>query len=794
MTNYTSEEELAALGLVEQVLDLEPGERARAIKADAEASDRVKERALELVLQASSSGSGVFTRGAEPYVMQLIGEPERIGAYRLVEEIGRGGMGIVYRAVRDAGDFEHEAAIKMILTGRLSPRLVQRFMYERQTLASLNHPGIARLFDGGETDEGLPYLTMELVEGLSLRNWLQAAPRSRADRFAVIDQLLDALQYAHARLVIHRDLTPDNVIIDAQGRVKLIDFGLSSLQSLRQGDADAADLFTGHSGTPGFSPPESALEAQPSVAMDIYALGKLIDFMFPETTDPELIAIMKRAAAEMPEDRYETVAALTADLARLREGRSVVAYDGGAGYRLRKFAGRNWLPVSAAATVLIAVFGALVLVTGAYNSERRARELAQERFDAVRDLANFQLFEVYDALNGTPGSTSVLSSLIERSQAYLENLSQSDRGDADLQFEAARAFLRLARIQGDPLGSSLGFRTDAQSNRATGVAMLRTLYEQEPDDRRYRLALADGIASQSHFANHALDDVEAAVKLAREARRIARQGSMDRELHTTFFHTRTLEAEPLPWVGETEKALQILSRADEYWQKHIGNGALTAAEQSRRAKFLGQRAQATAFLFEDKADGKLAEEALKGFAEAIEVYRDLARQGFETKTSLRNISIGIYERTLILSLLQREPQALTELKEAERLMRNIIADDPADQEALNTLSTVLSHKVAMSAFTGKAGSVLGDAEEMIALQQRLLAIEPDNRARKIAVASVALNTADAFEKAGQSRRACEFNRMSESVRDELSAERELDDYLKNAIFNDIPERIERTCA
>lgn len=793
MAEKNGTDELAALELLEQALE-QPSDQRRDYLLRAEVSDAVRERALFL-LERPSSGSGqVRTGGAGDMIDGVAPVPERIGAYVIKDEIGRGGMGAVYLAERDSGDFDHRVAIKMILTGNLSARLVERFAYERQALASLAHPHIARLFDGGETEDGLPYVVMELVEGRNLRAWLETEKPSINARFAVLEQLLDALEYAHSRLVIHRDLTPENVIVDEDGNAKLIDFGISSFQSLRADGSAPVDAFrTGQSGTPGFAPPEGDRDAAPTVAIDIYAVGKLIETMFEGAMAPELQAIASKAAAEEPDERYDSVGDLAEAVSRYRAGRPLDEHSTAPGYRISKFVRRNAVATAVAALFLLTIIGSVVVLSISLANERQARDLADERFLAVQDLSAFQLFDVYDALVGTPGSTQVLADLAEKSQTYLQQLRLAAGDDDELRYQAAVGWLRLAKIQGDPLGGSLGLRAEALESLTIAETELRLLVERHPDNAAYRTALAESLLAQSDHANHVADDVELAVEKAVEAQRVLGTGPADDATNRLRVQALMRQAAPLPWIGEAERSTQLLRDAENLFDDLFPDALADQDTALLKAKLLGQTGQSMAFEFEESGDIPTAERALALLQEAIAIHRRSEGLGVRAKTARRNIAIASYERALILADLGREPQALAELADAEALMRRSIDEDSADQEALRQLATLLSQQVIMQANTGRAVAALPAARETISLLEQLLAMEPSDRGRKIQLATALMLSGEAFEKAGRVSTACSMNRRSARLRDELNREQELDEYLRDTIFGDLGDRLERTC-
>ena len=261
--------EARALDLVERAMDQPSGERAGWIDSRPE-PQAVRTRALSLLSGSQGAAAMLPTGGAPGQAGEAAG-PERIGAYRVTGLIGQGGMGAVYRGERAAGDFEHTVAIKVIRPGALSGSLIERFRRERQTLARLAHPNIARLFDGGETVAGEPYIVMEYVQGRPLGDWRAEKP-GRSERLDLFLAVASAVAFAHQNLVVHGDVTPANILVDDDGRPRLIDFGISSPATASAPHLPAPDGKAGIH-TPGFAAPERIAGAPSTTLSDVYSLG-----------------------------------------------------------------------------------------------------------------------------------------------------------------------------------------------------------------------------------------------------------------------------------------------------------------------------------------------------------------------------------------------------------------------------------------------------------------------------------------------------------------------------------------
>src|SRR5450432_3213200 len=306
----------------------------------------------------------------------LVLEPgTRVGAWCILDEIGRGGMGVVFRAERADGAYRQEVALKLI-DGKVV-REDQRalFVRERQLLAELEHPNIVRLLDGGELPEGQPWFALELVRGEALDHYAEAHAPSLAARVDLLIEVAGAVAYAHQRLVIHRDLKPGNVLVTDEGHVKLLDFGISGLA--RESNTAVAGL-----GTLAYASPEQRAGAAPGTGDDVYALGRLLERIGGGSMPPDLQSVVAKATAGKLDARYASVVSLIDDLRAFRARQPVAAHAGGLSYRMRKHLARHPLATLAgiAALIVIGVFIAALAAQRTQAQAAAARAQAINRF------------------------------------------------------------------------------------------------------------------------------------------------------------------------------------------------------------------------------------------------------------------------------------------------------------------------------------------------------------------------------------------------------------------------------
>ena len=404
---------------LDALLDLAPAEREARLEAMTR-DDAAFAAELRALLAADANASAAdFLAGTMVPPPVVAGAPgTRCGPYELVELIGRGGMGSVWRARRVDGQFDSEVAIKLLGGALLDAGAARRFRREGEILAKLQHPNIGALRDAGITADGQPYLVLELVDGAPIDVWVTGRGRDPDIVVRIVLQVLAAVAHAHARLIVHRDLKPSNVLVDATGRARLLDFGIAKLIADDSGGAVVTALTRagGRLLTPRYAAPEQMRGGDVSTATDVYALGVLLcelltgrlpyrlsgDSMraleaaileappiapseLADTPDRrrrlrgDLDTIVLKALRKEPEARYATVDALSDDLQRWLDGRPVSARPASAGYRLRRFVRRHAVAVAATAVVVLAIVG------GAATALWQAREarLAQRRAEAV---------------------------------------------------------------------------------------------------------------------------------------------------------------------------------------------------------------------------------------------------------------------------------------------------------------------------------------------------------------------------------------------------------------------------
>ena len=481
--------------IFDELLAVEPPARESLLEALCR-QDLELRAEVHSLLQAHARARSQFLESPATPHPEVSRTGQTVGDYRLEQEIGRGGMGEVYFATRADGLYVKAVAIKLVRGGPTGPLLLERFRNERQILANLDHPNIARLLDAGITEDAVPYLAMELVAGVPIDEFCDRHELDIDARLRLFLPVCAAVQYAHRHLVIHRDIKPGNILVTADGTPKLLDFGIAKIVAATSAaplaKPEAVTLV--HAMTPEYASPEQIRGTPISTASDVYSLGvvlyRLLSGHSPfdararsahelaqaicneEPLRPsqwvsrlrgDLDAIILKALRKAPEDRYSSVEQLSDDIRRCLSGLPVAAAKGSWRYRAGKFIDRHRGGV-AAGVVLVAIVVAAVtaVVREARVAQQQAliaerqRALAQKRFDDVRQFSNSLIFDIHDAIQRLPGATPARQLLLDRAVQYLDGVAADAAGNPDLQRELAWAFQRLAVVQGNPAESNLG--------------------------------------------------------------------------------------------------------------------------------------------------------------------------------------------------------------------------------------------------------------------------------------------------------------------------------------------------
>ena len=471
----------------------------------------------------------------------------RFGAYQCDRILGSGGMGTVYHAHRDDGQFRHEVAVKVLRGSLRSEWYRERFLSERQILARLNHPNIARLLDGGMTGEGELYLVMELIEGDPLDVYCDAHRLAPDDRLDLFVQVLDAVDYAHRNLVVHRDLKPSNILVTKEGRPKLVDFGTSKLV---EADAMTTSL---HAVTPAYASPEQLRGEPAGIVSDVFSAGvilyELITGAAPFGDSKSISGALRRASGEVtaaaptsvvtmesaqlrgvsldrarkilmgdlaaitlktldpePSRRYATAQALADDLTRYREGRPVLAKPASRIYRAAKFIRRNRIAVAVGAIFTI---GLTVTTTVSVNQANAARREAR-RAEQINTFMNDMLGAADPSWSNSIQSKGASVTLLEVVDQMRDRIGSYFGGDPEVEIRLRRTIGRMYGV----LAKHGEARVQLQ------LALQEQLPLARPDDPSLGILYGElaGVEYRSQQATEAERDAESAIRILEKAR------------------------------------------------------------------------------------------------------------------------------------------------------------------------------------------------------------------------------------------------------------------------------------
>jgi len=707
----------------------------------------------------------------------------RIGIYQIGDEIGHGGMGEVYRAVRADGQYRKEVAVKLVRGGFDSAVVLERFRNERQILATLDHPNIARLLDGGTSDDGIPYLVMELIEGERIDTYCDQRLLSIRERLELFRQVCAAVQYAHQRLVIHRDIKPSNLLVTKEGVPKLLDFGIAKILD----PAADAEITVARPMTPEYASPEQVRGEPITTASDVYSLGVVLYQLltgrspYPaETRSPHELAravcesepdrpssvvlkpvpavrdeqpkqqpseqacksralsqakrrrrltgdlddIVLMALRKEPVRRYTSVEQFAEDIRRHLEGQPVAASKGSWSYRAGKFVHRNKIGMAATAIVLFAVLGGVGATAREARIASENQRRAEKRFNDVRKLANSMIFELHDSIQDLPGATGARKLIVERGLEYLDSLVQESRGDASLQRDLADAYQRIGDVQGAPFAANLGDAAMALKSYEKSLAIRQAL-----------------LATNSGSVNDALGRAEV-LRLMGSVLTVS--GDTSRGLNVTRQAVQTLEA-VLPTESQNPRVLQEMMR-DYGAQADILASYLSVSNLGDVASALPLRRRQLAIAEQLSAlDPRNAEmhasslglmgdqlllagqrrEASEYYARALQMFEGLAAGSASTKL-LFDLHDAYYRLMPVQLADGQMERALASARRALEVARKLSVADPQNSQAQLVLAADYANLADVVSRFGKQREAQSAMERALSIDAKLAKRYPRN--------------------------------------------------------------------
>jgi tetratricopeptide (TPR) repeat protein/predicted Ser/Thr protein kinase len=624
----------------------------------------------------------------------------RCGPYRLLELIGNGGMGSVYVAERVDGEVRLKVAIKLLRVNIDTPSSRQLFQKERQILADLSHPNIARLLDAGHADDGRPFFAMEFVNGIPIDEFCSQLPLRR--QLELFEILCGTVVYAHRMLVVHRDIKPSNILVDADGSPKLLDFGIARLLD----EAADSTVIGERRLTPQYASPEQIQGLPVAAASDIFSLGALLyrlitgrsafrpeDYStrseleraicrdiprlpshWNQKVDKELDAIISKAMRKEPNERYSSADALREDVVAWLEHRPVKARQGGWWYIARRQLRHYWIPATAITVTILGLAIGLGIAL-------RERNLAQRRFDAVHKFAN-EMLQVGNDIQGLAGGVPARERIVKTSLAYLEELSKDAGNDLDLELDVGSAYRAVADIQGGIQTANLGHSDEALLSLAKAERLVRDVWTKRPDNPRVVRRLMNIVETQYrldegiHRSRELHEKASELISLAQQYERIAPDTDSKWIALGATYDSLSQGSEQ---VGNLDDGLRFAKLSVQFNRKLSSNKDIWYSHGN-----LALAMESYAMLLMSKGD---LNNALLLMRESLGILDKMAIDQKDDAVLALNIGSGhsdigslLLEKRDLLDSGDGE-QAIAEFQKALEYYRRNIRSDPSEQEA-----------------------------------------------------------------------------------------------------------------
>jgi non-specific serine/threonine protein kinase/serine/threonine-protein kinase len=758
--------------LFHAALEREPQDRiaflAKECAGDAGLLDQVGR-----LVEAHARASGFIETPVGAVMRSLVGEDEvaigaQFGSYKVVGELGRGGMGTVYVAERADTQYEKRVAIKVVKRGMDTDAVLTQFRHERQILAGLEHPNIARLLDGGTTAGGLPYFVMEYIEGLPIDAYCDSHRLPITARLQLFRQVCAAVSHAHQHLVVHRDIKPSNILVTPGGTPKLLDFGIAKILHAGEPTETRGTVGALRLMTPEYASPEQVTGNQVTTASDVYALGLLLHELITgqrahrlktssldevvrvvcdseparpsavfaglkdrdhvsatRGTPPEklrkqlagdLDQIVLAALRKEPQRRYASVAALAHDIHNYLDKRPVVARGEAWPYLARRFVRRNALPVTAVAGVFVALAAGLIATLWQARAAERARReaevqrsQAERRFEDVRKLATSFVFEFHDAI--AAGPTPARELVVSRGLQYLDSLAKDAERDRRLQLDLAEAYDRLSDIQGNPFGSNVGDVRASLESMKKATAIRELVSKGAQPQSAEGLALIRSLARLGdayHATGRSKDAVDLYRRVVRAGGATLQAGGPGLDAQRSVAHASNRLCAILMTLGDSGGALDGCRNSVRLYEAFVRTdpGNATLREQAATAYSASANTlRLTGHFTEALPLSRRASDELKQLAATTSAPGRVRLQLATALTRQGNVEAA----------LGLDADAVKSYDEAIDLLDDLLTADPSDQRIRTILSYLLLRQSPVLIRAGRSAAASASTRRGLAM-------------------------------------------------------------------------------
>jgi non-specific serine/threonine protein kinase/serine/threonine-protein kinase len=683
--------------------------------------------------------SGPFLEN--PVFDDMISFPdERIGAWRIDRQIGKGGMSTVYLAERADGHFSRRVAIKFLHGFAPGQELYNRMRAEQKILASLDHPHICRLFDAGVHSNGRPFFIMEYIDGQRLDHWCTNQNLSVRKRLDLFIQVCDAVSYAHQRLIVHRDIKPSNILVDNDGTVKLLDFGIAKIVNEEQQELPGSMPETNIM-TPEFASPEQFQNTPVTTATDVYALGQLLYLLLTNTLpfdfegkssfdigklvtestpappseavlhSPKNISIdglnprklsaqlkgdldqiILKALRKHPHQRYQSAEQLKNDIINYIEDRPVSARKETFTYVSAKFLKRHRNPVIATATAAIMLIALTLFSVWQAQVATTQKEIAQERSADVRRMANSLIFDLHDSVVNLPGSTPIRESIVAEAVNYLDQLAATDHDENNVLLDLGVAYQKIGDVQGNPTNNNLGRPADAMASYQKGFNAINEFLKSDPDHTRGRELLAiiyektADIHGEFGNLNEAHDSIMHSVNIYRSlAEEFPDNDYRQLTYSISLIKLGDVTGNPnFSNLGDRDEALNIYKSAENVLLRLFNQNPDNAVY----LKNMGIIYERLGTVYESEQQ---MEEAIWCFEESMKLRQDLLQMAPNNTEYLRESAVSHEKMADVFKNLNQLDRSLQHYMQAHSLFKRLAEADPENSLAQRSLAISFIH-------------------------------------------------------------------------------------------------------